>query len=154
VRHNGRNVIHDVIEGSTRVLAGAQLALDAPREWSQIQIDRDGALALATAAHTLRFGATDEDGTIATPIKPEALLIPRRVEDTGRDLWSTFNVIQENTLAGGLRGRTPMDPETGRRGRRVTTRPIGGIDQDVKLNRALWTLADYFAKSAGIKSAV
>ncbi len=36
---------------------------------------------------------------------------------------------------GGLEGRN-------RNGRRTTTRPVNGIDQNVKLNRALWVLAD------------
>ena len=29
----------------------------------------------------------------------------------------------------------------------MTTRPVKGIDQDVKLNRALWTLAEELAKA-------
>ena len=29
--------------------------------------------------------------------------MPRRTEDEGQDAWSTFNVVQENLLRGGLR---------------------------------------------------
>ncbi|PYD09527.1 DUF945 domain-containing protein, partial [Pseudomonas savastanoi pv. glycinea] len=39
-----------------------------------------------------------------------------------------------NTIKGGLTGRN-------KQGRRTTTRAVNGIDQDVKLNRALWVLA-------------
>lgn len=54
-------------------------------------------------------------------------------------LMSNAKAIQENIVRGGLSGR--------RRNaegqlRRSTTRPINGIDQNVGLNRALWTLAE------------
>ena len=62
------------------------------------------------------------------------LLRARRSEDRSSDLWTTFNRVQENTIKGGLSGRN-------KQGRRTTTRAVNGIDQDVKLNRALWVLA-------------
>ncbi len=31
-------------------------------------------------------------------------------------------------------------------GKRVTTRAVNGIDQDIKLNRALWVLAEEMRK--------
>jgi hypothetical protein len=43
--------------------------------------------------------------------------------------------VQENLTKGGLHGRS-------RTGRAMSTRPVTGIDQNVKLNRALWMLAD------------
>ncbi|ESY77449.1 hypothetical protein X739_32945 [Mesorhizobium sp. LNHC220B00] len=49
-----------------------------------------------------------------------------------------FNIIQENLLRGGLDGR--LETADGRV-RRSRTRPISGIDQNVGLTRALWTLA-------------
>ena len=35
----------------------------------------------------------------------------------------------------------------------MTTREVKGIDQDVKLNRALWTLANKMAELKGWKAA-
>ena len=55
--------------------------------------------------------------------------------DDRRDLWSVFNRTQENLTKGGLSARAAN-------GRRQTTRPVQGIDQSVRLNRALWLLAD------------
>ncbi|MEE1707246.1 DUF932 domain-containing protein, partial [Pseudomonas aeruginosa] len=55
--------------------------------------------------------------------------------DNRADLWSVFNRTQENLIRGGLLGR-------GGNGRRQRTRPVQGIDQDLRLNRALWLLAD------------
>ncbi|MGG6549144.1 UNVERIFIED_CONTAM: DUF945 domain-containing protein, partial [Prevotella sp. 15_C9] len=63
------------------------------------------------------------------------LLRPRRFDDRESDLWSTFNRVQENLVKGGLDGRTAN-------GRRQRTRPVQGIDQNVRLNRALWLLAE------------
>ena len=57
------------------------------------------------------------------------------IDDNRVDLWSVFNRIQENLIRGGLVGR-------GNRGRRQRTRPVQSIDQDLRLNRALWLLAD------------
>lgn len=57
---------------------------------------------------------------------------------------TTFNVIQENTVKGGLHG-VSVNAETGQR-RRQTTRAVTGIDQDVRLNKALWLLGERMAQ--------
>ncbi|KFI32226.1 hypothetical protein CN97_05300 [Haematobacter massiliensis] len=72
--------------------------------------------------------------------------MPRRREDAGQNLWSTLNVIQEHLTKGGLRGRK-QNAEG--RIRRAQTRAINGIDQNVTLNRALWTLAEGMQKLKG-----
>jgi hypothetical protein len=36
------------------------------------------------------------------PITPEQIINPRRVLDRGQDLWTTFNVVQENVIRGGF----------------------------------------------------
>jgi hypothetical protein len=51
--------------------------------------------------------------------------------------------VQENVIAGGL-SAVQRDAD-GRRVRRVSTRRINGIDQDVRLNRALCSLAEKMA---------
>jgi hypothetical protein len=140
VKHTG-DVEHKVIEGTYRVLDMAVAALEAPREWSTIMLDRDEQNAFAEAAHVVRFA--DAEGKVETPIKPAQLLIPRRYEDQAPNLWNTFNVIQENTVKGGL---TAMGRDANNRPRRSTTRAVNGIDQDVKLNKALFTLATKMAE--------
>lgn len=81
---------------------------------------------------------------MTTPITPDQLLAPRRWEDAGNDLWKVFNRVQENVIAGGL--SAIKRDENGRRVRRVSTRQVKGIDADVKLNRALWTLGGKMAE--------
>jgi hypothetical protein len=146
VRHTGRNIVDNVIEGTFRVVENAKLALAAPAQWSQIKLDRDEAMAMADAARVIRFG--DADGNVESPIQAGQLLIPRRPADTEGNLWTAFNVIQENAVRGGLSG-IRVDAETGRR-RRATTRGVNGIDQDVKLNRALFQLANRMAELKGV----
>lgn len=145
VRHSG-DAMGKVIEGTYRVCTEAQKALVAPREWTGITLDSDERNAFAEAAHIVRFA--DAEGNVETPIRPAQLLYPRRVDDNARNLWTTFNVVQENVIRGGL---TAMgrNHETNRP-RRTTTRQINGIDQDVKLNKALWVLAEKMAALKGV----
>lgn len=125
-------------------------------DWTALQLTAGEQGAFADAARELRFA--DAEGSIKTPITAAQLLAPRRTEDANGqvrwrgdttvgpkpDLWHTLNVVQENVIKGGLHGvQFGTDEHTGRRTRRnVTTREVKGIDQDVKLNRALWMLAE------------
>lgn len=146
VRHSG-DVGTKVIEGTYTVLREAQKALVAPDQWSRLALDRDERMAFAEAARVIRFG--DADGNVDTPIQAEQLIRPRRAADTGNDVWSVFNVAQENVIRGGLHGVTR--DANGRR-RRVSTRAVNGIDQDVKLNRALFVLASKMAELKGAQA--
>jgi len=143
VRHSG-DVQGKVIEGTYTVLDAAQKSLAAPEQWSQITLNTDQRQAYAAAAHVLRFGDA-ADSPVAQAIQPRALLAPRRIDDQGNDLWRTFNVVQENAIRGGLHG-VRYDEQNRRR--RSTTRPVHGIDQDVKLNKALWILTEKMAQLA------
>lgn len=73
-----------------------------------------------------------------SPIEPRDLLSTRREEDRGLDLWSTFNVVQEN-LVKGLQAATRVDPN----GRKYAqTNPIVKLDRQVWLNQELWGAAE------------
>ena len=76
-----------------------------------------------------------DDPDKPAPITESQILMPRRFDDRRPDLWSVFNRTQENLTKGGLHGRSAN-------GRRQQTRPVQGIDSDIRLNRALWLLAD------------
>lgn len=148
------NIVDKVIEGSYRIVEDTQKVLGVVKQWSQLQLTNGEQSALAKAAHTLRFA--DADGEVKTPIVPAQLLQPRRHDDGGTDLWRTFNRIQENVVKGDLTARTaPTYNAEGQYipSRRVRTREVKGIDQDVRLNRALWQLAEEMAKLRGIQAA-
>lgn len=88
----------------------------------------------AMAAHRLVYDDLDK-----APVMPGQLLHERRYDDKGNDLWTVFNVVQENIMRGGLQGS--KIGSNGRR-RKVTTRPVKSIDRDVRLNKALWVLTE------------
>ena len=150
VRHTGaaETVQGKVIEGTYEVLRNAEAALSAPADWSGIQLDRDEKMILAEAAHILRFD--DQDSGLAQAIDPSQFLTTKRVADRGNDLWAQFNVVQENVIRGGLHGVARDD--MGRR-RNVSTRAVKGIDQDVKLNKALWMVGQRMAELKGMRTA-
>jgi hypothetical protein len=132
VKHMG-DITAEVVSASRNLIAETARATGRISTWSQLQLTDGEQKAFAQAAHTLRFA--NSEGEIKTPVDAGQLLWSRRKEDSKPDLWHTFNRVQENVIRGGLSGRS-------QNGRRSTTREVRGIDQDVKLNRALWTLAE------------
>jgi hypothetical protein len=152
VPHKG-DIEGQVIEGSWRIVADSERALEGVRQWSQLQLTSGERDAFAQSAHILRFA--DSEGHVATPIQPVQLLAPRRYADNASDLWSVFNRVQENVIRGGLTARAPSRYENGEfvPARRVSTREVKGIDQDVRLNRALWQLAEKMAELKGSAAA-
>jgi hypothetical protein len=140
IPHKG-DILGQVIEGSFEVLSESRRAIDMADGWAGVTLNRDERLVMAEAAHVIRFG--DSDGETHTAVQPDALLIPRRRDDTDSNLWTVHNVIQENAIRGGL---SAMGRDANNRPRRTTTREVRGIDQDVKINRALWLLSERMAE--------
>ena len=128
VPHRG-DIVGKVIEGAYEVL-GIFDRVEEKREAMQpLRLPPPAQHALANAALIYRFGEEHQ------PVTATQILTPRRYEDRKDDLWSVFNRCQENLLKGGLPGRTA-------KGKRSHTRAVNGIDGDVKLNRALWVMAE------------
>ena len=73
---------------------------------------------------------------------PTSLLRPERSEDTGRDLWTVFNVAQEHIMSG--RYHTLSQNVRGQRSIR-RGRPIASITRTVKTNQQLWDIAASYA---------
>ncbi|WP_313024519.1 DUF932 domain-containing protein [Pseudomonas lopnurensis] len=130
VHHKG-NVAEQVIEGAYEVLKGFERVQQSRDGMRVITLDEGEAELFAHSALSLKYDSPDQP----LPITEKQVLQHRRFEDRGSDLWSIFNRVQENLVKGGLSGRTAN-------GRHQRTRPIQGIDQNVRLNRALWMLAD------------
>jgi len=133
VRHSG-DVVDQVVEGAYTI-AGEFRRVDEDKERMRaIELDRRQQAVFANAALQVKFGDV-------APVTAEQILRPRRFDDEGNNLWNTFNRVQENLTKGGLRGHAST-------GRRVTTRGVTALNNDVRLNKALWTLADEMAKLA------
>lgn len=134
VPHKGE-VVHNVIDAAFTLVDNFG-KIDEQRQGMQaLELSRPQQVAFARSALALRY----DEGT--APYEPEALLVTRRSEDEARDLWTSFNRVQENMTAGGITGRTAAN-------RRIVSRPIAAIDNSVKINRALWVLAEEMRKLA------
>lgn len=134
VRVSHKGGIEDrIIEGVHTVAKDFPRLIDAAEGMKETRLSRGEQKVLATASLIARYGEEK------SPLRADQIVTPRRSEDVGQSLWTTFNVIQENLVRGGLPGRHQTADGQVRRSR---TRPINGIDQNVGLNRALWTLAE------------
>jgi len=142
---NRQRQLNQVVEGAFTVLDQGPRVIDTVRRWRGVDLTGDDRMAFAEAARIVRFG--DAEGKVETPIQAGQLLEARRYEERGKtDLWSTFNVIQENAIRGGL---TAMGRDANNRPRRSTSREVKAIDGDVKINKALWLLAERLAEHKG-----
>ncbi|HDS6516240.1 TPA: DUF945 domain-containing protein [Klebsiella oxytoca] len=128
VPHKG-NVVERVIEGAYEVLGIFDKVEEKRDAMQSLMLPPPAQLALAKAALTYRFGEEHQ------PVTESQLLAPRRWQDESGDLWTTYQRIQENLIKGGLSGRSAQ-------GKRARTRAVNGINGDVKLNRALWVMAE------------
>jgi hypothetical protein len=142
VQHKG-DVVGQVIDASLQIIHNTGRAAAAIEEWNQIELSQREQLAFAQVAHQLRFA--EPDGTVTTPVTPQQLLTVRRRDDANASLWITMNRVQENVIKGGLTAQAVRRPGE-RQGRMVTTRRVNGIDQDSRLNRALWSLTEKMAE--------
>jgi hypothetical protein len=136
IKHSGFKP-DSVIDGSFKVLD------EVPTVTNEIEMMRSKTLsdsqrsAFAEAALIAKYGEVE-----AAPVMPDKVLTPRRIDDRKADVWSTFNVIQENLVRGGQRDLRKRK-EDGSFFKR--TREVKGIDENVKLNKALWHLAKTIA---------
>ncbi|PMR75324.1 DUF932 domain-containing protein [Billgrantia endophytica] len=130
VPHKG-DVTGQVIEGAYEVLQGFEQMQEARDSMRAIMLKAGEENVFAHSALALKY----DDPSKPAPVTESQLLMPRRFDDRKTDLWSTFNRVQENLVKGGLSGRTAN-------GRPQRTRPVQGIDQNLRLNRALWMLAE------------
>jgi Domain of unknown function (DUF932) len=144
IRHAGFTP-EEVVSASFRILDSV------PKLTENVESFRARALtpveqrAFAESAIILKYDELEH-----APLGAETVLTPRRYEDNRNDLWSTFNRVQENLVRGGLKDWSKRK-ENGKRHTR--TRPVTGIDENVKLNKALWHLAEVL-KSGGSLPAV
>lgn len=127
-KHNTKDLMDKVIENVHQIMCKVREAQEIREAMILRELTKTDKEHLAASASELRFGKT-------SPIKPHQLLEVRRPEDQGNDLWTTFNVIQENVIRGGITG-------VAANGRNYTTRPITQISRNVSLNRGMWDLAE------------
>ena len=144
IRHSGFTP-DEVIDASFKLLDGIPTITSRVETFKSRKLNCTELETFAGAALRLRF-----DNVNQAPINPSRLLDSRRSEDKGDDLWHVFNRVQENLLRGGQRDFSRRR-EDGRRFPR--TRAIAGLDQNIRLNRELWNLAERVANNEAISFA-
>lgn len=130
IAHRG-DVVGRVIEGAYEIIDDSKDVDSKVNSMQAIELSPTEQEIFARSASLLRF-----DGEV--PVTPSQVLTKRRSDDSGNDLWTVFNRVQENLVNGGL--SYIQRDATGRRVAHRRTRPVQAVDGNVKLNQALWTL--------------
>jgi hypothetical protein len=125
-----------VIEASFEVVREMPAIADLLGDYKARTLNTLERRAFGEAALLLKY-----DSLAEAPVGAEKLLSHRRREDAAPTLWNTLNVVQENMMDGGQLDYSRRRPDNLRRffGK---TRPVKGLDENVRLNKALWHLAD------------
>jgi hypothetical protein len=142
VRHSGK-VLDNIIEGAYRMVDKFEQIEAAKERMRGVKLTVTQQQAFAKAALPLRYHAEHHSQSQSQSHSHSPILAPqlnqaRRVADQGNTLWHTFNRVQENLIQGGLQG-------INRNGHKTTTRKVTSLTENIRLNRALWTLAEDMA---------
>lgn len=135
IRHNSYEA-QKILDVCAAIVNRAPMMGQKVNDMKQILLTADEKKAFATAAKVLRF---DDPKSVHS----DELLRTRRYEDKGDDLWKTMNVVQENVIKGNVR-YTAHDKDG--RPQIRHSREVKAIDKNMKLNQAIWTLAEEMAK--------
>lgn len=140
--HSGLNLDAVFRAAATLTNRAPEVAATVER-WSNITLDGEQQLALARRAVTARWQN-------ATFVDMDRMLRPQRAEDTGTDLWTSFNRVQERVLRGGMDVTLARDvvQEDGTTARVTSTRratAIRGAMKQLRLNESLFEIAESFA---------
>lgn len=136
IRHSSYDA-KEVIDICAETVKRAPMITGSIENMKSIELTPEEQLIFANAAKPLRFDKPNE-------IDNERILRPRRHADEGNDLWKTFNRVQESLVKGNI-SYDRFDP-AGRYQGRSHTREVKSIDGGMKLNQALWTLAEEMSK--------
>jgi hypothetical protein len=147
VRHVGQTALDQVIDSMGLVLGQAEKMQD---EISNLK-----------AFQTTETQRNDFAKIIAGIIAPQNaalihakdLLTPQRAVDRATDLWTVLNVIQENSIRGGLRYTTSTQSERGVNVRNNTARAVRSIDRNFEINQTVWDVASNLAKTGILQAA-
>tara|TARA_R110002020_G_scaffold18350_12_gene64189 strand:- start:2 stop:892 length:891 start_codon:yes stop_codon:yes gene_type:complete len=152
LRHSSIDV-ENVIEAAADVAVRAPIIGQRLDAFRSTELSDAAQLEFASRAFELRW----HDKRNPAPITPDKLLESRRSEDNAADLWTTYNVVQENIIRGGIDGVVASSEFRDRRRtktrradgspvsvRRTKTRPVSSIVRADKINRGLWKIADEF----------
>ncbi len=137
VLHKGYNnekileAVYQIVEDTPKVLESVDRFKAIPLNVDERKIFAEASLNLLYSEEKLL--EYDKKDTLTR------LLRPKRTQDTGENLWTTYNIVQEKFL----KGDRFLTEEGHYRAKK--TKQIKSIDKDIKLNKALWTLTEAMA---------
>ena len=125
-----------IIEASFEIVREMPAIADLLEGYKARQLTTVERTAFGEAALILKYDSLEK-----APVGAEKILAHRRQEDAAPTLWNVLNVVQENMMDGGQRDYGRRRPDRPQRlfGK---TRPVKGLDENVRLNKALWHLAE------------
>lgn len=136
VKHSTPNLVDEIIKQTFAIAKQLPKITGSISEMMSISLTPNKQKSFAEKALVLRYDDVED-----SPITIDQLLLQRREQDKGDDLWHTFNRIQENMITGGIDGVSHS-------GRKVKTKGIKSVTEDLRLNRGLWEIADTYRQKA------
>jgi hypothetical protein len=125
VPHRG-NVIASVVDGARRIMDQLNGIGPIIERMARTELDQRARETFAQRALELRYRHRER-----FPFQADRLLQSRREADQGNTLWCVYNRVQENVICGGIDGKSVT-------GRHTRSRRITAVQEDVRLNVALW----------------
>lgn len=138
--HRGKTM-DQILDSLQFLIDHFDTARESMKEYSNVILSEPSKYDFALGARAIY----NNHQIVPRAIEPEKFLIPKRYEDTGNDLWRTFNVVQENIMKGGIELHGRDDNHK----RSAKTRPIREVTQSKSINMELWELASKFFANNG-----
>jgi Domain of unknown function (DUF932) len=146
--HFRERLLNKVVASAQAILGQGPAVAEKIGLWQETMLEPEERLALAKAAHRVRFKPTSK-------IKPEQLLVPRRASEQGqRSVWAVGNIIQENLMQGGIMPDVEGDVRKRTPRKYQPSRPIQAIGRDIAINCTVWALMDKAAEEASRRAKV
>lgn len=103
-------------------------------DMSKIKLNEDEKIEFASISSNLRWGQ------YVPKINFQDVVIPRRLEDKKDDLWTVYNVIQENLTKGGIKGLGDKICKSGEI-KKIKTKKLIDENKYISFNSDIWQLA-------------
>jgi len=132
IRHIGFEE-QQVVNASKEFVNGAGRWAEQVLTWQNTELDKPTRRKFFTDAAHVRFEAPDD-------LIIRDISTPHRTEDQGTDLWTLFNITQDNVMRGGF-----VNTSTGRK-----ARPIKNILKDINYSSQLWSIADKYSREVSL----
>lgn len=141
IRHMGyadylvKDAIEDMMESIPRIESRV-------KEFQEIELTKDEAGVYVQSALIAKYG---EEAVNDREFRKDMILAPKRREDTGDSLWKIYNRVQEKLINGG-RFEVKQDRERAYRKYVGKAKAVNSINENIRINQALWTLTEEMAK--------